>query len=287
MALVHDYQVKEILWVVAVKTGAVLVFGDSLVGREVHLAALDGLAFDLVPGVTERSKGFVFWVVYKDVAVSKIEHPRAASGITCTIPFCVPEFVANLESHDSLAGACGKSKENALLALENGADRAVDGNFLIIARRFPGEMVVRREKAFDDLARDVFSMLEALPKFIGRREVFKCAFEAGREVMLDNSVAVGGISEFQVKDLCVLHRLAETVGRLLEIGLRFNNGDGKIRPIAEEIVGSFLLAADRAVAGHNDTAIGESTLLVDVIVRPTRRVELREDVFPTSIGFRE
>ena len=35
VALVHDYQVKEILWVIAVKTGAVLVCGNRLIGREI------------------------------------------------------------------------------------------------------------------------------------------------------------------------------------------------------------------------------------------------------------
>jgi hypothetical protein len=148
-------------------------------------------------------------------------------------------------------------------------------------------MVVRSEKAFDDLAGDVFSMLEALPEFIGRGEAFKSAFKTGREVVLNNSVAVGGISELQPEDLCVLHRLTEAVGGLFVIGLRFDDGDSKIGPIPEEIVGPFLLTADRAAADHNDAAIGEGSLFVNVVIRPARRVELREDVFSTGISFRK
>ena len=287
VALVHDYQVKEILWVIAVKTGAVLVLGNSLVGREVHLATLDCLAFDLVSGVAERRKGFVFGVIYEDVAVGKIEHPRAASWITCTIPFCVPEFVANLESHDSLAGARGKSKENALLTLENGADRTVNGDLLVVTRRFSRKMVIRGEKALYDLAGYVFAMLQALPEFVWRWKGVESIFESGREIVLDDSVAVGGVSKLQTENLCVLHRLAEAIGRLLEIRFRFNDCDCEIRSVAKEVVGSLLLAAYRAVAGHNDAAIGEGSLFVNVVIRPARRVELREDVFPTSIGFRK
>ncbi len=87
--------------------------------------------------------------------------------------------------------------------------------------------------------------------------------------MLDDAVAVGGVGKLQTKDLCVLHRLAETIGGFLVVGLGFNDGDCKVRAVAEEIVGALLFAADRAVASDDDPAIGESPLLVDVVVRPS------------------
>ena len=52
----------------------------------------------------------------------------------------------------------------------------------------------------------------------GEGKVFESAFEAGREIVLDDAVAVGGVGELQAEDLGVLLRLAETVGRFLVIG---------------------------------------------------------------------
>ena len=66
---------------------------------------------------------------------------------------------------------------------------------------------------------------------------------------------------------------------------RFDDGDSKIGTVAEEIIRSFLFAADRPVAGDDYAAIGESALLIDVIVGPTGSVELREHVLSTSVGF--
>jgi len=104
--------------------------------------------------------------------------------------------------------------------------------------------------------------------------------------VLYDAVAVCGIGEFDPQTLRVFFRLAEAIGRFLVVGLGFYYCDGKIRPVAEEIVGSLLLAADRAVAGDNDPAIGESSLLVNVVVGPARSIQLREDVFSTSVCFR-
>jgi hypothetical protein len=62
--------------------------------------------------------------------------------------------------------------------------------------------------------------------------------------------------------------LAKAIGRVLEIRFRFNDGNGEVWPVAKKVVGSLLFAAYRAVASHDDPAIGEGALLIDVIVRP-------------------
>src|SRR6185437_1076009 len=130
-------EIEEVPGVIAIQAGAAFVFGDGLVRGKVHLAALDCFAFDFVPGIAKWGEDFVFRVVHENVAVSEVEHTRAASRIAVAIPFRVPKLVANLESDDRLAGTRGEREKNALLALKNGADRAVDGDFLIIAGRFP------------------------------------------------------------------------------------------------------------------------------------------------------
>ena len=53
VALVHDDQVEEVRGVLPVEPGPALVLGEGLVDGEVHLAALDGFALDLVAGVPE------------------------------------------------------------------------------------------------------------------------------------------------------------------------------------------------------------------------------------------
>ncbi|MFZ0638213.1 MAG: hypothetical protein WAN33_01050 [Candidatus Acidiferrales bacterium] len=171
--------------------------------------------------------------------------------------------------------------------MKNGADRAVNGNLLVVTRRFSGKMVVRGEETLYDLARYVFSVLQALPEFVRRGKVFESAFETGHEIVLDDPVTVCGVGKLQAKDLGVPHRLGEAIGRFLVIGFGFNDGDSKIRPIAEEIIGSFLLTTDCAAASNDDPAIGESSLLVDVVVGPAGSVQLREDILSTSVGFRK
>ena len=79
--------------------------------------------------------------------------------------------------------------------------------------------------------------------------------------------------------LCVFLSLLKAIARILVICLCLNDGNGKVRAIAKKIIGSFLFAADRAVARDNDAAIGESPLFIDEVISPASSVELREDVF--------
>ena len=88
-------------------------------------------------------------------------------------------------------------------------------------------MVIRGEKAFYDLARYVFTVLKALPEFVWRWEGFESTFQAGREIVFDYAVTVSRVGKLQTQNMCVLHSLAEAIGRLLEIRFRFNDGDGE------------------------------------------------------------
>src|SRR5579859_5838279 len=108
-------------------------------------------------------------------------------------------------------------------------------------------MVVRGKKALDDLARYVFSVLQALPQFVGRWKNFKSLFDARREIVLDNSVTVGRVGKLQAKYLSVFLSLAEAIGRFLVIGLSLNDCDGEVRPIAKKVVRPFLFSPDRPV----------------------------------------
>ena len=59
--------------------------------------------------------------------------------------FFVPDFPQppdDLEGGVGLAGAGGHDEQDAVLAARNGLDRAVDGDLLVVARRFAGAVVV-------------------------------------------------------------------------------------------------------------------------------------------------
>ena len=171
------------------------------------------------------------------------------------------------------------------MALQNYPDGSVYCDFLIVARRFSRQVVVRREQPLDNLARNVVAVLEALPQFVRGREVFQRAFETGREIMLHNSVTVGGVREFDAQDLGIFFCLAETISRFLVISFRFYYGDSKIRSIPQEIIGPLLFTPYRAIASDHDAAIGEGPLLVNVVVSPAGSVQLRQDVLSACIGF--
>ena len=81
--------------------------------------------------------------------------------------------------------------------------------------------------------------------------------------------------------------LAEPVAGFLVVGFRFNDCNGEVWSITQEVVCSLLLSPNRAVASYDDAAIRECPLLVNMIVSPTRCVKFREDVLSTSVGFGE
>src|SRR5437867_6197774 len=141
MTFIHDDEVEEVWRVLTIETGPPLVFGDCLVGREIHLTAFGSIAFDLVPSVAKRREYLIFRIVHQDVAVGQVEDswPPVLAG---AVPARVPQFPTDLKSDDGLAGAGGQRQEDTALALQNGLHGAVDRDLLIVAGRFAGKMVI-------------------------------------------------------------------------------------------------------------------------------------------------
>src|SRR5713101_391998 len=148
-------------------------------------------------------------------------------------------------------------------------------------------MVVRRKEPLDNLARDVLGMLQSLPELVGRGKGFQVIVAAGREIVLDDPVAIRGISELKTEDLGIFFGLLEAVTRVFVGGFGFYDSNRKVRPISEEVVGALLRFADRLVAGDDNTTVGKGLLFGDAIVVPRCRVELREDVLTTGVSFSE
>lgn len=74
VAFIDNDQVEEVWRVLLIKSWASFVFGERLINRKVHFAALNHFAvFDLVASVSKRRECLVLWIVDKDVAVGQIE----------------------------------------------------------------------------------------------------------------------------------------------------------------------------------------------------------------------
>ena len=144
MTLVHDHEVEEVRAVLPIEARTVRVARDRLVGGEVHLAAQHGFALDLVPGVAEGSELLVLRVVDEDVPVGQVEHARPPV-FAAAIPASLPEPPADLEGDEGLARARGQGQEDALLALQDRLDRAIDGDLLVVARGAARSVVVWRD----------------------------------------------------------------------------------------------------------------------------------------------
>ncbi len=135
VALVDDDEVEEVGRELAVQAGAHLVVRDRLVRREVHLAALAGVAADdLVARIAERGEDLVLRVVDEDVAIGEVEDARLAE-LAGPVPAGRPQPPADLERDDRLPRARREGEQDTALALEDRLGRAVDRDVLVVARR--------------------------------------------------------------------------------------------------------------------------------------------------------
>ena len=197
VALVHDDEVEEVSRELSVQARPPLVPRDRLVGREIHLAALDRLAFDLPARIPEWREDLVLRVVDEDIAVGEIQNARPAM-LARAVPARIPELAANLKCDDRLAGARRKRQQHTALALQDRLHRAVDRDLLVVAGRLPGEVVIRSEDALLDFLGDSFSAFETFPQLIGcRKRMYRshllsyalCAIESDHSLTPDVAIA--------------------------------------------------------------------------------------------------
>ncbi len=235
MTLVDDNQVEEIPWVVAVQTGSARIPGDSLVDGEIDLAALDGLALDLVAGIAEGGKGLVLGIVDQDVAIGEKENAGLAVR-ALPIPARVPELPADLEGHHCLTSTRRHGEQDAPRALQDRLHGPVDGDLLVVARGIAGDMVIRGQELVRETPFEPKSSLQPGEQLGGCREGRKLGLASGQEIEFDDPVAVGGIRELEAEDFGIVLRLLQTCAR--RIGFRFglDHRDQEVTGIAEQIV---------------------------------------------------
>ena len=103
--------------------------------------------------------------------------------------------------------------------------------------------------------------------------------------MLDDAVPVRRIGELEAEDLRVLLGLLQPVAGLCIDGFCLNHRNRKIAPVPQEVVETLLWPPFHLAAGDHDAAVGETLLFADLLVCPSRRVELRQDVASASVRF--
>jgi hypothetical protein len=103
--------------------------------------------------------------------------------------------------------------------------------------------------------------------------------------MLNDAVAVRGISEFEAKNQGVFLGLLQPVSRCPVCGLGFNDCDGEIAAIPQEVIGALLRPPNSPVSDEHDSTVSEALLLTDLIVFPACAIKLREDVGSACVGF--
>ena len=105
--------------------------------------------------------------------------------------------------------------------------------------------------------------------------------------MLDDTVPVGRIGELEAEDLRVLLGLLQPVAGLCIDGFCLHDRNRKIAPVPQKVVQTFLRPPFHLAAGDHNPAIGETLLFADLLVIPSRRVELRQDVASARVRFSE
>jgi len=125
------------------------------------------------------------------------------------------------------------------------------------------------------------------PEFVGCRELGNRALAAFDEIELDDFVTVGGVGEFQPKDLSVAFGLLQAIGGGTVRSLRLHHGDAQVRTVPQQIIRAFAGAPMALASRSDDPPVSESYLLIEPvrIGVPTSGLELRNDELPACVGF--
>lgn len=188
---------------------------------------------------------------------------------------------------ERLARAGGQCEQDAAIAGEDGADRAVDGDFLIVTRAFAAVVVIGGEELRGDFGRKRLPARQALPEFLRRGEGVDFAFDARQVIELDDALAGGRVGELQVEDFGVFLRLLHSFAGRGVVWLGLDDGNGKIGTVAEDVIGPLARTAATAPPDNDNPAVGERDLFVDAIrlVVPACGLQLGHDIATACIGF--
>ena len=114
VALIHHDQVEKLPGLFAIEAGSALVPGHRLVGREIHVAALDrDAARNTVPRLVEGQEILGHGIVDEDVPVGQ-EQDLRPQVVASRVPAGLSEIPENLKGDRGLAGVGAEGQQHRL-----------------------------------------------------------------------------------------------------------------------------------------------------------------------------
>lgn len=123
-----------------------------------------------------------------------------------SVPPRAPQLVTDLEGNHRLAGSGGKRQKHSAFALQDGLDRPIDSDLLVITWGFPRKVVVRGEQSVGSFVIDCLGLAQAAPQIFCTGKVIEVVVAAGQEIVLDDTLAIRRICKLESKDLGVFFR---------------------------------------------------------------------------------
>ena len=105
------------------------------------------------------------------------------------------------------------------------------------------------------------------------------------KIEFHDAFAVGGIGELEIEHLGVILGLLESGGEGLVEGLGLDDRQHGAGLVPQKVVRALGGMPPNLGPRDHDAAIGEGALLENLLVGPTRGVQLGHDEFPASVGF--
>ena len=139
----------------------------------------------------------------------------------------------DLKGGVGLARAGGHHQQDAPLALGHTLNGAVHSNPLVIAWLVASLLVVvgHRDGRLGLRIGYALALAVSCPELVRRRELvhLETALRTGEEVVLEEAVTIGAVSEGYVERLSVAHSLLHARANSVVGVLRLNNGDRQVR----------------------------------------------------------
>ena len=222
--------------------------GAQVLGGAVRAFDGPGPGRQLGHGRTERPEIVDHGLVNQDVAVGQKQDALLAAGL--------PQPPDNLKDGVGLARSGGHDQQEALAALGNSLDGGVDGVDLIVARGLPAAAEIILRDNILSLGFQVLPGTMALPQ-VGRRgkgvqaEVgFPLRAQAG-PVVEHKALAIGGKNKGDMQRLGIVQGLLHAVTHRVNVVLGFNQGNGEIGLVIQDVIGPLGLAPADQFATHD------------------------------------
>ena len=185
--------------------------------------------------------------------------------------FLAPDFPQppdDLKGRVGLSCASSHDEQDAVFTASDCIHRAIDGDKLIVARRFTGTVVVIVLRGHSFLRRAcTLWPLGSAPtvrqaRETGREEISRSTVPAGAgAVVFEESITVRAISKRHVENLSVFECLLHAGADRVVIVLCFHDRDGNVRLVEEDVVGFLGFAAFHRFAANDNAAFGKVDFL--------------------------